>query len=98
MFLNGIYTDGYTCRISFARNVPEKLDEDRVNLEINNFNEDEVNSFFRPCFLDPGRKNAFAAYYGNNEVRTLSTTEYYSGSGSPNRSRKEIALKAQQDI
>lgn len=98
MFLNSIYTDGYTCRISFARNVPEKLDQDRVNLEISDFNEDKVNNFFRPCFLDPGRKNAYVAYYGDEQVRSLTANEYYYSSGSINRARNEDALKIQQGI
>ncbi|KAI8087419.1 hypothetical protein BDF21DRAFT_461044 [Thamnidium elegans] len=77
MFLNSIYTDGYTCRISFARSVPETLEEDKVNLEIADFNADEIENFFRPCFLDPGRKNAYVAYYGNEQVRSLTVNEYY---------------------
>lgn len=98
MFLNSFYTDGYTCRISFARNVPEKLEEDRVKLEIDDFNQDDVSSCFRPCFLDPGRKSAYVAYYGNEQVRSLSTNEYYYSSGSVNRARKEDNLKIEQGI
>jgi hypothetical protein len=71
MFLNSFYTDGYTCRVSFARGVPETLEEDKVNLEIADFNENEVENFFRPCYLDPGRKNAYLAYYGDKQVRSL---------------------------
>ncbi|ORE03286.1 hypothetical protein BCV72DRAFT_315711, partial [Rhizopus microsporus var. microsporus] len=65
-----------------------------ITLNVGDFSQEEINQYFRPCTLDPGCRNAFVAYYGNNEVWTLSTTEYYSGSGSPNRSRKEIALKS----
>ena len=98
MFLNSIYTDGITCRVSFARNNPRREDRETVTLNVGDFSQREISQYFRPCTLDPGRRDAFVAYYGNNEVRTLSTTEYYSGSGSPNRSRKEIALKAEQGI
>ncbi|GAA5807494.1 hypothetical protein MFLAVUS_000857 [Mucor flavus] len=89
MFLNSIYTDGYTCRIYFARRVPKVLDEDEVNLEMADFNTDGVEAFFRPCFLDPGRKNAYVAYYGDEQVRSLTLNEYYYSSGSVNRARKQ---------
>lgn len=98
MFLNSLYTDGYTCRICFARNVPEQTEENRINLEISDFNQNEINDFFRPCYLDPGRKSAYLAYYGDEQVRSLSTTEYYYNSGSPNRSKKEDTLKIRQGI
>ncbi|KAG2228747.1 hypothetical protein INT48_009348 [Thamnidium elegans] len=97
-FLNSIYTDEYTCRISFARNVPETLEEDKVNLEIADFNADEIENFFRPCFLDPGRKNAYAIYYGNEQVRSLTINEYYCSSGSVNRARKQNTFKTEQGI
>ncbi|KAI8061405.1 hypothetical protein BDF21DRAFT_455741 [Thamnidium elegans] len=98
MFLNSIYTDGYTCRISFARSVPETLEEDKVNLEIADFNADEIENFFRPCFLDPGRKNAYVAYYGNEQVRSLTVNEYYCSSGPVNRARKQDTFKIEQGI
>ncbi|KAI8072094.1 hypothetical protein BDF21DRAFT_424859 [Thamnidium elegans] len=98
MFLNSIYTDGYTCRISFARSVPETLEEDKVNHEIADFNADEIENFFRPCFLDPGRKNAYVAYYGNEQVRSLTVNEYYCFSGSVNRARKQDTFKIEQGI
>jgi hypothetical protein len=69
-----------------------------ITLNVEDFTQEEINQHFRPCTLDPGRREAFVAYYGNNEVRSLSTTEYYHGSGSVNRSRKEVALKAQLGI
>ncbi|KAI8080605.1 hypothetical protein BDF21DRAFT_419346 [Thamnidium elegans] len=98
MFLNSIYTDGYTCRISFARSVPETLEEDKVNLEIADLNADEIENFFRSCFLDPGRKNAYVAYYGNEQVRSLTVNEYYCSSGSVNRARKQDTFKIEQGI
>ncbi|GAA5813666.1 hypothetical protein MFLAVUS_007152 [Mucor flavus] len=75
IFLNSVYTDGYTRRISFTRRVPKVLDEDKVNLEMADFNTDEVETFFRPCFLDPGRKNAYVAYFGDEQVRSLTVNE-----------------------
>ncbi|KAI7899332.1 uncharacterized protein BX663DRAFT_554972 [Cokeromyces recurvatus] len=83
---------------SFARSVPETLEEDKVNLEIADFNADKVENFFRPCFLDPGRKNAYVAYYGDERVRSLTVNEYYYSSGSVNRARKQDAFKIEQGI
>lgn len=48
-----------------------------VNLELADFNKEEIQTLFRPCFLDPGRKTAYTAHYGENEVRSPSTTHYY---------------------
>ncbi|KAI7908321.1 uncharacterized protein BX663DRAFT_493798 [Cokeromyces recurvatus] len=98
MFLNSIYTDGYTCRISSARRVPEVLDEDKVNLEMADFNTNEVEEFFRTCFLDSGCKNAYIVYYGDEQVRSLTVNEYYHFSGSINRAREQNALKIGQGI
>ncbi|GAA5809320.1 hypothetical protein MFLAVUS_002727 [Mucor flavus] len=71
---------------------------DAITLNVDDFMQEGINQHFRPCTLDPGRRDAFVAYYGNNEVRSLSTAEYYHGSGSVNRSRREIGLKAQLGI
>ncbi|GAA5809176.1 hypothetical protein MFLAVUS_002581 [Mucor flavus] len=98
MFLNGLYTDGYTCRVLFARNVPRQGPESSIKLELSDFNEGEIGDRFRTCFLDPGRKSAYTAYYGNNEVRSLSATQYYSLSGAPGRSKQEDSLKIEQGI
>lgn len=98
MFLNGLYTDGYTCRVLFARNVPRQGPESSIKLELSDFNEGEIGDCFRTCFLDPGRKSAYTAYYGNNEVRSLSTTQYYSLFGAPGRSKQEDSLKIEQGI
>lgn len=98
MFLNGFYTDDYTCRVLFARNVPEQEPESSIKLGLTDFNEGEIGDFFRTCFLDPGRKSPYTAYYGDNEVRSLSTTEYYSMSGAPGRAQPEDILKIEQEI
>ncbi|GAA5816891.1 hypothetical protein MFLAVUS_010426 [Mucor flavus] len=98
MFLNGLYTDGYTCRVLFARNVPRQGPECSIKLKLSDFNEGEIGDCFRTCFLDPGRKSTYTAYYENNEVRSLSTTQYYSLFGAPGRSKQEDSLKIEQRI
>lgn len=98
MFLNSLYTDGYTCRVSFARRAQRQEGRDAITLNLGDFTQEEINRHFRQCTLDPGRRDAFVAYYGNNEVRSLPTAEYYHGSGSVNRSRREVSLKAQLGI
>lgn len=99
MFLNSIYTDGHTCRVSFARNAQHEVhEESRINLELNDFTKTEIDDHFRSCFIDPNRNSAFVAHYDGDEVRKLSTTEYYTMSGSTNRSKIEDNLKQQQGI
>lgn len=98
MFINTLYTDGYTCRVSFARNVPEAIEEEKMKLGITDFSQSDIDEHFHPCFLDPGRNSAYVAYYGKNQIRKLSTTEYYSMSGSPNRTKKEDDLKITQGL
>ncbi|KAI8078020.1 uncharacterized protein B0P05DRAFT_492017, partial [Gilbertella persicaria] len=93
MFLNSLYTDGYTCRINFARNIPQVPNEDKIVSELSDFNQGGIDEHFNPCFLDPNRNSRYIAYYGENQVRKLSSKEYYSMSGSPNRPEKEDQLK-----
>ncbi|CEP20187.1 hypothetical protein [Parasitella parasitica] len=97
MFLNGLYTDGYTCKVLFARSVP-KSPESSIQLDLTDFNQNEIRTFFRTCFVDPGRKNAYTAHYGNEQVRSLSTTQYYHTSGAPERAKHEDDLKTHQRI
>ncbi|KAI8097817.1 uncharacterized protein B0P05DRAFT_461116, partial [Gilbertella persicaria] len=62
------------------------------------FNQGEINDHFNPCFLGPNRNSPYVAYYGENQVRKLSSKEYYSMSGSPNRSEKKDQLKTVQGL
>ncbi|GAA5813215.1 hypothetical protein MFLAVUS_006689 [Mucor flavus] len=41
MFLNGLYTDGYTCRVLFARKVLPSPPEDNMCLELNDLSSEE---------------------------------------------------------
>jgi hypothetical protein len=87
MFLNGMYTDGYTCRVLFCRRAQPPLPVKSIALKLEDFNADEVNTHFRPCAVDPGRKGVFLSYYGSNDLRRLSSKEYYSMYGTIRRQR-----------
>lgn len=97
MFMNSMYTDGYTCRLLFARRV-ENNPLDAIELDISDFDLDEVDDHFRVCTVDPGRRDAFNSYHDDDDVRRLTTKEYYSASGAPQRSKKEDRRKIQTGI
>ncbi|KAL1931690.1 hypothetical protein VTP01DRAFT_9833 [Rhizomucor pusillus] len=58
------------------------------NLQLSDFKE-EIENYFMPCALDPGRRDIFQAAYGaqntEHEIRRTSTREYYQWAGSPKR-------------
>ncbi|KAI9476218.1 MAG: hypothetical protein EXX96DRAFT_540759 [Benjaminiella poitrasii] len=56
-----------------------------VKLQISDFNSDEIERYFRVCTVDPGRRDVFNSYHGNDDIRRLTTSEYYNASGSPKR-------------
>ncbi|GAA5813969.1 hypothetical protein MFLAVUS_007459 [Mucor flavus] len=89
MFLNGLYTDGYTCRVLFARKVLPLLPEDNICLELNNFSSEEVNKHFRPCTVDPGRRDPFVSYHGGTDIRRLSLIEYHNMGGSVTQMKEQ---------
>ncbi|KAI8880210.1 hypothetical protein K501DRAFT_302399 [Backusella circina FSU 941] len=93
MFLNGLYTDGYTCRVLFCRKVRPLSPIENVSLELEDFSAEEVDKHFRPCTVDPGRKDVFVSYHRSNDLRRLSTKEYYNMGGTIRRQRKEQELK-----
>lgn len=97
MFLNSLYTDGYTCRVSFARRV-ETDNLDGVRLTLDDFNFDEVTDHFRVSSVDPGRRDAMNSYHGEDDYRRLTTKEYYHASGSPIRMKKEDIRKVEEGI
>ncbi|OAD70894.1 hypothetical protein PHYBLDRAFT_182351 [Phycomyces blakesleeanus NRRL 1555(-)] len=97
MFLNSIYTDGYMFRVSFARRTA--IDPlNYVELTTNDFNIQEIAENCRVCTVDPGRRDAFKAYYGDDGIRCLTRKEYYSASGSVKRMINEDARKVAQGI
>ncbi|KAI8079100.1 uncharacterized protein B0P05DRAFT_637594 [Gilbertella persicaria] len=63
--IHSLYTDGYTCRVNFARNIPQVPNEDKIVLELSDFNQGEIDEHFNPCFLDPNRNSPYVAYYGS---------------------------------
>ncbi|KAL7332858.1 hypothetical protein PS15p_201844 [Mucor circinelloides] len=88
MFLNGLYTDGYTCRVLFARRVLPSSPEDNICLDLDDFLSEEVNKHIHPCTVDPGRRDPFVSYYGGTDIRRLSSIEYYNMGGSVTRMKK----------
>lgn len=98
MFLNCIYTDGCTVRVYFGRRKVQASELDLVKLNISDFNSEEVDSFFSPITVDPGRRDVFVSYHDNNDIRSLSSKEYYNASGCVNRMRKEDERKITEGI
>ncbi|KAI7892583.1 uncharacterized protein EV154DRAFT_418291, partial [Mucor mucedo] len=70
-----------------------KLKIRSIALELDDFNTEEVNTYFRPCTVDPGRKDVFVSYHGDNDVRRLSSKEYYNMGGVTQRHKEEQELK-----
>ncbi|PHZ10582.1 uncharacterized protein RHIMIDRAFT_298642 [Rhizopus microsporus ATCC 52813] len=93
MLLNGMYTDGYTCRLLFCRKVLPASAADDVSLELNDFTTDEIEEYFRPCTVGPGRKDAFVSYHGGTDVRRLSSAEYYGMGGAIKRQKVQQERK-----
>ncbi|GAA5816830.1 hypothetical protein MFLAVUS_010364 [Mucor flavus] len=89
MFLNGLYTDGYTCRVLFARKVLPSPPEDNICLELSDLSSEEVNKHFRTCTVDPGRQGPFVSYHGGTDIRRLSSIEYYNMGGSVTRMKEQ---------
>ncbi|CEG78583.1 hypothetical protein RMATCC62417_13166 [Rhizopus microsporus] len=93
LFLNGIYTDGYTCRMLFCGKVLPASAADDVSLELSDFTTDEVDKYFRSCTVDPGRKDAFVSYHGGTDVRRLSSAAYYGMGGTVKRQKLQQGRK-----
>ncbi|KAG2208537.1 hypothetical protein INT47_010233 [Mucor saturninus] len=89
MFLNGLYTDGYTCRVLFARKVLPSPPEEKIRLELDDLSSEEVNKHFRPCTVDPGRQDPFVSYHGGSDIRRLSSSEYYNMGGNVTRMKEQ---------
>lgn len=98
MFINSLYTDGYTCRVSFCRKRYVESPVNETSLELHDFNNDEVDRYFRPCTVDPNRKDAFVSFHGNTDVRRLSSAEYYNMNGSTNRMNLEQNRKKELGV
>ncbi|GAA5808492.1 hypothetical protein MFLAVUS_001883 [Mucor flavus] len=98
MFLDGLYTDGYTCRVLFARKVLPSPPEYNICLELNDLSSEEVNKHFRPCTVDPGRRDPFVSYHGGTDMRRWSSIEYYDMGGSVTLIKEQQKHKHRLDI
>ncbi|KAI9354213.1 hypothetical protein BD770DRAFT_474147 [Pilaira anomala] len=71
VFINEVKTDGYTCRFTFvqARRRTLTATATTTKLELQDFTKAEIDQYFRPCTLDPGRTQVFTSYHGNGQLR-----------------------------
>jgi hypothetical protein len=86
-FRNAISTDGFNTDFSFSRKKRE-VGIKGQNLELTDFCTAEIDAFYRPCAVDPGVATLLTASYGygsHTEIRTYSSGEYYSETGSKRR-------------
>jgi hypothetical protein len=86
-FRNAISTDGFNTDFSFSRKKRE-VGIKGQNLELTDFCTAEIDAFYRPCAVDPGVATLLTASYGygsHTEIRTYSSREYYSETGSKRR-------------
>ncbi|KAG1140190.1 hypothetical protein G6F37_009310 [Rhizopus arrhizus] len=72
--------------------------EHNTSLELNDFTAKEVEQYFRPCSIDPGRIDAFVSYHGGNDIRRLSSFEYYNMHGTVTRQKSEQGLKKRSGL
>ncbi|KAI7899683.1 uncharacterized protein BX663DRAFT_554638 [Cokeromyces recurvatus] len=70
----------------------------KTSLELHNFTSEEINRYFRPCAVDPNRKDAFVSYHENTDIRRLSSAEYYDMSGNVNRQKMEKEHKRRSNV
>ncbi|KAI8069797.1 uncharacterized protein B0P05DRAFT_580531 [Gilbertella persicaria] len=89
----------------FGRSSPKKPEETVFNFAqrcfYDNFDfklSEEVDRYFRPCTVDQNRSDVFVSYHGKNDLRRLSTAEYYNMNGTVNRQKLEQVRKKRLDI
>ncbi|KAI7871384.1 uncharacterized protein EV154DRAFT_580329 [Mucor mucedo] len=61
-------------------------------------NSEEIKQNFKPCTVDPNRKDVFTSYHGENDVRRLSSSEYDNMNGVINRQKQELERKKGNNI
>ncbi|KAI8073508.1 uncharacterized protein B0P05DRAFT_580265 [Gilbertella persicaria] len=108
-----IKVDGQSIAGIFGRSSPKKPEEtvfnfaqrcfydnfDFKNLKsTDDFTSEEVDRYFRPCTVDPNRSDVFVSYHGKNDLRRLSTADYYNMNGTVNRQKLEQDRKKRSDI
>ncbi|KAI8087809.1 uncharacterized protein B0P05DRAFT_465436, partial [Gilbertella persicaria] len=69
-----------------------------VSLKVDDFASEEVDCYFRPCTVDTNRSDIFVSYHDKNDLRRLSTAEYYNMNGTVNRKKLEQDRKKRLDI
>ncbi|KAG2214440.1 hypothetical protein INT47_000996 [Mucor saturninus] len=55
----------------------EASPQNKACLDLNDPLSEEVNKYFRPCTVDPGRWDPYVSYHGGTDIRRLSAIEYY---------------------
>ncbi|KAI7907892.1 uncharacterized protein BX663DRAFT_566423 [Cokeromyces recurvatus] len=79
MFGNLIRSNGFSVDLLFYRRVSRSKDND-IQLELEDSDIEEVQSIYKPLFLDPGRKSVYTAVEGLNPTYSIlkcTTKEYY---------------------
>lgn len=100
LFNNIVRSDGFAVDFVFCRKKQESV-IGAHDLRLDDFSYDEVESVYRPAFIDPGRKSVFTAAVGlgdNHQVRRCSTKEYYDLTGSTKYAIKLQKLKNEAGI
>ena len=94
-------TDGFSVNL-FARKRRSEESVHNVQLSFEDFTDTEVQNHFELVAVDPGRNHVFTAAYGSSnephQIRRISTTEYYSLTGSKKRNQSLQIEKNQQGI
>lgn len=81
MFVNQILTDGYTCRLVFARESRMLHGVQNTDLELGDFNTQEIDKHFIPISVDPGRTTFVTSYRQDGQIRSVGQKEFYTMSG-----------------
>ncbi|KAI8982221.1 hypothetical protein BDF20DRAFT_973409 [Mycotypha africana] len=88
LFRNIVRSDGFTVDFLFSKKGKAKEEKTIENhrLTLEDFDLADIEAGYRPCFIDPGRKDVFTAAIGlddeKHQVRSCSTKEYYHMTGS----------------
>lgn len=98
MFINRLTSNGYMASFVCAP-APKKTS---IELELEDFSSDDIETYFRPCALDPGRRDVCWAAYGfgcdEHELCKCSTIEYYTMTGSRKKNKKLAKERKERGI
>lgn len=97
-FANLILTDGYATSVTLAKRVGSGMTS--IQLDAEDFNEDELNNQFELWGVDPGEKDIFSAANGmgptRHEQRSFSKKEYYNFAGTMLSRQKMLQYKQEK--